>query len=69
MGWEPVGNRVTLDPKPSINGDSVWSGEITVLPGIAGKKQRLVIEEFERHRTGASPVLVDRLVYSDVIEL
>jgi len=69
LGWTQVGKVVPLDQKPTVGDDSVWSGKITIPSPPPGKKQRLVIEEFERHRTGATPVFGERLVYSDIIDL
>lgn len=65
LGWTAVGNSTDLDRKNS----SFWSGQIIIPKAPSGTKQRLVIEEFERHRTGGTPVFGQRLVYSDIIDL
>lgn len=69
LGWSSVGNPVTLAAMPKSGDDSVWRGQVVVPPAPGGARQRLVIEEFERHRTGAAPVFGQRLVYSDIIDL
>ncbi len=65
LGWEPTNTAVNLTPQPPVGGDNVWRGVVQLRPN---RKQRLVIEEFERHRTGATPVFGERIVYTDTIE-
>lgn len=48
---------------------SVRGGQITIAVAPAGTKQRLVVEELERHHTGVHLQIGEHLVYSDVIEL
>lgn len=67
LGWTPYGTAVNLESSKSGD-NTIWTGEIAI-PASGGKKRRLVIEEFERHRTGTAPVFGPRLVYSDTIEV
>ncbi len=65
LGWEATNTAVDLTPQTPVGGDNVWHGVVQLRPN---RKQRLVIEEFERHRTGAVPVFGERIVYTDTIE-
>lgn len=72
LGWTQVGASVELARNPNAPlSDMEWSGQIAVPSPPAGTKQRLVIEEFERHRINPAPdtTLGLRLVYGDAIEL
>lgn len=69
LGWSPVGAPVTLEPKQPVADGSVWGGQIAIPAAPPGTRQRLVVEEYERHHTGVHLQIGERLVYSDVIEL
>ena len=69
LGWVATPNSVNLDSKPPVGDNSVWSGEISIKAAKAGVRRRLLVQEFERHRTGATPVFGERLVFADTIEL
>jgi len=69
LGWSPVGKTTDLTRQPNVGTDSVWSGQVVVPGAPPGTKQRLVIEEFERHLVGDGAVTGDRIVHSDIIEL
>jgi len=69
LGWVATPTSVNLDAKPPSGANSVWSGEINIGGAKPGLRRRLLIQEFERHRTGATPVFGERLVFADTIAL
>lgn len=69
LGWVTTPSSTNLDFKLNVLSNSVWSGEIKIKGPKPGLRQRLLVEEFERHRTGATPVFGERLVFADTIEL
>ena len=69
LGWEAVGDPLTLSPQAVPGNETIWTGKGKVPKAKAGSPQRLVIQEFERHRTGAGTTLAERVVYTDIINI
>ncbi len=69
LGWRQIGNPVELDPQTKVFISHRWRGEVTIPQGTAGRPKRIVVEERERHRSGATPVFASRVVYVDAINL
>ena len=71
VGWAPIaGDPIELKFR-SFNGAAAVHSEVITLPGERSN-YRLVVQEFEMHKTGQEPVnapTVGRLIYADAIEL
>ncbi len=69
LGWSQIGQSTTLDPQSKVLVFHRWRGDITIPAGTANRPKRIVVEERERHRSGAAPVFTTRVVYVDAINL
>jgi len=68
LGWEAVGEPVSLSPSPSDGPETIWTGRVLLPPGSWPK--RLVVEEVEKlsaDGTFGPTNTLERLVYTDVV--